>query len=653
MLGTVPNLGRDETRAAIAAAKEAFPAWAARTAKDRAGLLRRWHDLMIQHADDLAALMTAEQGKPLAEAKGEIVYAASFIEWFAEEGKRLYGDVIPGHQPDKRILVLRQPVGVVAAITPWNFPAAMITRKAGPALAAGCTFVCKPAMQTPFSALAMAELAHRAGIPRGVFSVITGKATVIGAEMTSNPLVRKLTFTGSTEIGKMLMAQCAGTMKKVSLELGGNAPFIVFDDADLDLAVQGAIASKYRNTGQTCVCANRLLVQEGVYDQFVAKLVDAVRKLRVGDGLLGVTEQGPLIDTKAVEKVEEHIADALAKGGQIALGGKRHALGGTFFEPTVITQVKPNMLMAREETFGPGGTGVLVQGRERSDPHGERHGVRPGVVFLYARPGEVVPCCRGARVRHRRAQYGAHLHRGRAVRRDKGVRCRSRGLQVRYPGLHRAQVFVHRWHRGLSDRALLLLLAAIITLGSIATNMYIPALPAVRAYFDAGVAEVQATFAVALVTFAVGILVWGPLSDRFGRRPTILAGIAIVAVGATIGLTAQSLGWLVVGRAVQAFGTSVGIAVSRAVVSDRYPPDRMARMLAQLGVVSVTANGLAPVLGGYLRFGLRLAFDLCGAAHRRRHRHDHRLAFFPRNTFDRTDAAARGGNGRGCRRPAA
>ena len=353
VLGTVPDMGMAETRAAIAAAAAAFPAWAARTAKDRATLLRRWHDLMLANADDLATLMTAEQGKPLVEAKGEIAYAASFIEWFAEEGKRIYGDVIPGHQPDKRIFVLRQPVGVVAAITPWNFPAAMITRKAGPALAAGCTFVCKPAMQTPYSALAMAELAHRAGIPQGVFSVITGSATEIGGEMTSNPIVRKLTFTGSTEIGKKLMQQCASTLKKLSLELGGNAPFIVFDDADLDLAVQGAIASKYRNTGQTCVCANRLLVQEGVYDAFVAKLVDAVRKLRVGDGLQGATEQGPLIDEKAVAKVEEHVADALAKGGKVVLGGKRHALGGTFFEPTIITHVQPGMLVAREETFGP------------------------------------------------------------------------------------------------------------------------------------------------------------------------------------------------------------------------------------------------------------------------------------------------------------
>jgi succinate-semialdehyde dehydrogenase/glutarate-semialdehyde dehydrogenase len=352
-IGTVPSLGAAETRRAIEAAAAAFPAWAARTAKDRASILRRWNDLMLENADDLAVLMTAEQGKPLAEARGEVAYAASFIEWFAEEGKRVYGDVIPGHQPDKRIVVLRQPIGVVAAITPWNFPAAMITRKAGPALAAGCSFVCKPATQTPYSALAMAELAHRAGVPKGVFSVVTGPATVIGTEMTSNPIVRKLTFTGSTDIGKKLMAQCAGTLKKVSLELGGNAPFIVFDDADLDAAVQGAIASKYRNTGQTCVCANRLLVQEGVYDLFVAKLVEAVRALRVGDGLKGATEQGPLIDAKAVAKVEEHVADALAKGGKVALGGKRHAMGGTFFEPTVITHVRPNMLVAREETFGP------------------------------------------------------------------------------------------------------------------------------------------------------------------------------------------------------------------------------------------------------------------------------------------------------------
>ena len=353
VIGTVPQLGVAETRRAIEAAAAALPAWAARTAKDRAGILRRFSDLLLANVDDLAMLMTAEQGKPLAEARGEVAYAASFLEWFAEEGKRVYGDVIPGHQPDKRILVLRQPIGVVAAITPWNFPAAMITRKAGPALAAGCTFVCKPAMQTPCSALAMAELAGRAGVPQGAFSVVTGPAGTIGGEMTSNPVVRKLTFTGSTEIGKKLMQQCAGTLKKVSLELGGNAPFIVFDDADHDAAVQGAIASKYRNTGQTCVCANRLLVQQGVHDLFVAKLAEAVRKLRVGNGLEGVTEQGPLIDARAVAKVEEHIADAIAKGGKVALGGRRHALGGTFFEPTILTHVKPNMMVAREETFGP------------------------------------------------------------------------------------------------------------------------------------------------------------------------------------------------------------------------------------------------------------------------------------------------------------
>jgi succinate-semialdehyde dehydrogenase/glutarate-semialdehyde dehydrogenase len=297
--------------------------------------------------------MTAEQGKPLTEARGEIAYAAAFIEWFAEEAKRLYGDVIPGHQSDKRILVLRQPVGVVAAITPWNFPAAMITRKAGPALAAGCTMVLKPASQTPFSALALAALAERAGIPRGVFQVVTGSAAAIGGEMTGNPIVRKLTFTGSTAVGKTLMAQCAGTLKKLSLELGGNAPFIVFDDADLDAAVQGAIASKFRNTGQTCVCANRLLVQNGVYEEFCAKLGAAVAKLKVGDGLAGPTDQGPLIDAHAVAKVEEHIADALAKGAVLKLGGRRHPLGLTFFEPTILANVTPAMMVAREETFGP------------------------------------------------------------------------------------------------------------------------------------------------------------------------------------------------------------------------------------------------------------------------------------------------------------
>ena len=352
-LGTIPKMGAEETRRAIEAANAALPAWRAKTAKERSNILKKWFELMIANQDDLATIMTAEQGKPLAESKGEIAYAASFIEWFAEEAKRIYGDVIPGHAVDKRIVVIKEPIGVCAAITPWNFPAAMITRKAGPALAAGCTMVVKPATATPYSALALAELGQRAGIPAGVFSVITGASGAIGTEMTTNPIVRKLTFTGSTEIGKQLMSQCAGTVKKVSLELGGNAPFIVFDDADLDAAVEGAIASKYRNTGQTCVCTNRLLVQEGVYDAFVEKLTAAVARLKVGDGLKGEVQQGPLIDLDAVAKVEEHIADAVSKGARIALGGKRHELGGSFFQPTILTGVTPEMLVAREETFGP------------------------------------------------------------------------------------------------------------------------------------------------------------------------------------------------------------------------------------------------------------------------------------------------------------
>ncbi|MCU0760052.1 MAG: NADP-dependent succinate-semialdehyde dehydrogenase [Steroidobacteraceae bacterium] len=352
-IGTVPVAGAAETRRAIEAADRAFSAWSRKLAKERAAILRRWFELMLANQEDLAVIMTAEQGKPLAEARGEIAYAASFIEWFAEEGKRVYGDVIPTFRADARLVVLRQPIGVAAAITPWNFPAAMITRKAGPALAAGCTFVCKPAMQTPYSALALAELAARAGVPPGVFNVITGDAREVGGEITANPRVKKLSFTGSTEIGKTLMAQCAGTIKKVSLELGGNAPFIVFDDADLDAAVQGAMASKFRNTGQTCVCANRLYVQSGVYDEFAKRLVKAVSAMRIGDGLAGPTEQGPLIDQKALAKVEEHVGDALAKGAAVACGGKRHALGGNFYEPTVLTGVTPRMAVAKEETFGP------------------------------------------------------------------------------------------------------------------------------------------------------------------------------------------------------------------------------------------------------------------------------------------------------------
>ena len=353
VLASVPHMGGAETRRAIEAAHAALPSWAKKTAAERAKIMRRWFDLMLANVDDLAVIMTAEQGKPLAESKGEIAYAASFIEWFAEEGKRLYGDIIPGHQTDKRILVLRQPIGVVAAITPWNFPAAMITRKAGPAIAAGCPIVVKPAPQTPFSALAMAELAQRAGIPAGVFNVVTGDAVAIGGEFTGNDKVRKLSFTGSTPVGKLLMSQCAGTVKKVALELGGNAPFLVLDDADLDAAVTGAIQSKYRNTGQTCVCANRFIVASAVYDAFTQKLTEAVRKLRVGDGLKGETDQGPLIDAKALAKVETHIADAKSKGAKVITGGKRHALGGTFYEPTVLTDVSRDMILAREETFGP------------------------------------------------------------------------------------------------------------------------------------------------------------------------------------------------------------------------------------------------------------------------------------------------------------
>ena len=352
-LGTVPLLRRAETGRAVAAAHRAYPGWRAKLAKERALILRRFADLMIESQEDLARLMTAEQGKPLAEARGEIAYAASFLEWFGEEGKRVYGDTIPPHQADKRLVVIKEPIGVCAAITPWNFPAAMITREAGPALAAGCTIVIKPATATPFSALALAVLAERAGLPPGVLNVVTGPAAEIGGELTSNPAVRKLSFTGSTAIGKQLMAQCAGTMKKVSLELGGNAPFTVFDDADIEAAVAGAIASKYRNAGQTCVCANRILVQDGVHDAFTSRLADAAGALNVGDGTADGVAVEPLIDMAAVEKVEEHIADAVGKGARAVVGGARHALGGTFFQPTVLANVTVDMKVSREETFGP------------------------------------------------------------------------------------------------------------------------------------------------------------------------------------------------------------------------------------------------------------------------------------------------------------
>lgn len=352
-LGTVPHMGALETRRAIEAASQAWPEWRRRTAKERAAVLRRWYELMMEHADDLALLMTLEQGKPLAESRGEVGYAASFFEWFAEQGKRIEGDILEPPSPGLRMLVTKEPIGVCAAITPWNFPAAMITRKVAPALAAGCPIVLKPAELTPFSALAMAALGERAGVPKGVFSVVTGDSKAIGGELCANPTVRKLSFTGSTQVGRLLMEQCAPTLKKLSLELGGNAPFIVFDDADIDAAVEGAIASKYRNMGQTCVCANRIYVQDGVYDAFAEKLAAAVGKLKVGNGVEPGVDQGPLIEEKAVEKVEQHIEDAVSKGARVLVGGKRHALGHTFFEPTILLDVTPAMRLSNEETFGP------------------------------------------------------------------------------------------------------------------------------------------------------------------------------------------------------------------------------------------------------------------------------------------------------------
>jgi len=353
VIASVASATRDDTRRAVESAGAAFPAWAAKTAKERAAILRRWFELIVAAADDLGAILTAEQGKPFPEARGEILFGAAFIEWFAEEAKRIYGETIPQNTADRRLFVLKQPIGVCAAITPWNFPMAMIPRKAGPAIAAGCTMVLKPASATPLSALALAELASRAGLPDGVFSVVPGSAAVVGDELATSPTVRKLTFTGSTVVGKELMFKCAGTVKKVSLELGGNAPLIVFDDADLAVAVEGAIASKFRNMGQTCVCANRVLVQDGIYDEFVERFSAAVSALRVGRGFEDGVDQGPLIDEAAVAKVEEHIGDALARGATVTAGGRRHALGGTFFEPTVLAGTTPEMKIANEETFGP------------------------------------------------------------------------------------------------------------------------------------------------------------------------------------------------------------------------------------------------------------------------------------------------------------
>ncbi len=352
-LGTVPSLGADEIDRAVDAAERAFAEWRRQTAKERAAALQRWFRLILENREDVARIMTAEQGKPLTEARGEVGYAAAFIEWYAEEGKRIYGDIIPTHQPGARIVVLKEPVGVCAAITPWNFPAAMITRKAGAALAAGCPIVVKPASQTPFTALSLAELAKRAGLPAGVFNVVTGEAAVVGEALLAHGAVRKISFTGSTEVGKQLMRRSADSMKKVSLELGGHAPFIVFDDADMDAAVEGAVASKYRNSGQTCVCANRMLVQEHVHDEFARKLVEKVKALEVADGFEPSSQQGPLIDMAAVEKVEAHIGDAVSRGARLLTGGRRHSRGGTFFEPTVLAAVTAEMRIAREETFGP------------------------------------------------------------------------------------------------------------------------------------------------------------------------------------------------------------------------------------------------------------------------------------------------------------
>jgi succinate-semialdehyde dehydrogenase/glutarate-semialdehyde dehydrogenase len=383
-VGRVPRFGAKETEEAVAAAARAMPAWAKKTARERSLVLRRWYELIIEHQEPLARILTREQGKPLAEARGEIAYAAGFIEWFGEEAKRVYGDVIPGHQADKRIVVIKQPIGVVAAITPWNFPAAMITRKLGPALAVGCSVVLKPASATPFTALALAVLAEQAGVPPGVINVVTGSATEIAGVLTSSPTVAKISFTGSTEIGAQLFAESAPTIKKLSLELGGNAPFIVFDDADLDAAVAGAMASKYRNAGQTCVCANRLYVQDSVHDAFVAKLVEAVGKLKVGNGTEDGVTIGPLIDDKAVAKAEEHVADALSKGATLVAGGHRHSLGGRFFEPTVIDGVKEGMLILNEETFGP--VAPVVRFKDEADAIRMANATEFGLAaYFYAR----------------------------------------------------------------------------------------------------------------------------------------------------------------------------------------------------------------------------------------------------------------------------
>ncbi len=453
-IGTVPRFMGGETRRAIEAADRAWPAWRDKTAKERAAILRKWYELLLAHVDDLALILTSEQGKPLAESKGEIQIGAAYVEWFAEEAKRIYGDVIPTIGNDRRLVVVKQPVGVCAAITPWNFPCSMITRKVAPALAAGCTVVIKPAEATPFSALALAELAHRAGFPPGVLNVITGKASAIGGEMCANPTVRKLSFTGSTEIGRLLMQQVAPTVKKISLELGGNAPFIVFDDADLDAAAEGAIISKYRNAGQTCVCANRLFVHEKVYDAFAAKLAERVKALKVGPGTDAGVTQGPLINAAAVTKVEEHIADATSHGARVVTGGKRHALGGTFYEPTVLADVTADMLIFREETFGP--VAPLIKFSTDAEVIELANRTEFGLAsYFYSRDiGRIWRVAEALEYGMVGDQHRPHHDGSRAIRRRQAVRDRPRRLEVRRGGIRRGEVRVLRGRGPLTREVL-------------------------------------------------------------------------------------------------------------------------------------------------------------------------------------------------------
>ena len=446
IIGSVPRMGAAETRRAIQAASAAFPKWRALTAKERAGILRNLFELIMQNQEDLAVLMTSEQGKPLVESRAEVGYGASFVEWFAEEGKRIYGDTIPGHQQDKRIVVIKEPVGVVASITPWNFPLAMLTRKVAPALAAGCTVIAKPASQTPHTALALARLAEQAGIPEGVLNVLCGISSEIGGEITSNPAVRKLSFTGSAEVGKRLTEQCAETMKKVTMELGGNAPFIVFDDADIESAVEGAMQSKFRNAGQTCVCANRIFVQDGIYDRFNEKLAAAVSALNVGNGLDEATEIGPLIDQHAIEKVEHHVQDASTKGARVLTGGQRHTLGGNFYSPTVLADATADMALSREETFGPLAPVYRFKTGEGRDQDGQRHGVRSCSLLLYPRHHSCLEGRRSPGIRHRWHQYRVDLNRGGTLWRHEGIRYRPRRVQIRHRGISGNQIPVHGWH---------------------------------------------------------------------------------------------------------------------------------------------------------------------------------------------------------------